>query len=46
MFDKNKSKTDEKDSSIVVFRPPKGSSKVIIGNGVKLQGELTKADEG
>ena len=45
MFDKNKSKTDEKDSTIDVFRPPKGSSKVIIGNGVKLKGEITKADE-
>ena len=45
MFDKNKSKTEEKDSTIDVFRPPKGSSKVIIGNGVKLKGEITKADE-
>ena len=45
MFDKNKSKTEEKDSTIDVFRPPKGSSKVIIGNGVKLKGEITQADE-
>ena len=45
MFDKNKSKTGEKDSTIDVFRPTKGSSKVIIGNGVKLKGEITKADE-
>ena len=28
-----------------VFRPAKGSAKVIIGNGVKLQGEITDADE-
>ena len=28
-----------------VFRPAKGSSKVIIGNGVKLKGEITDADE-
>ena len=28
-----------------VFRPTKGSSKVIIGNGVKLKGEITDADE-
>ena len=45
MFDKNKSKNEEKDSTIDVFRPSKGSSKVIIGNGVKLKGEITQADE-
>ena len=28
-----------------VFRPAKGSAKVIIGNGVKLKGEITDADE-
>ena len=28
-----------------VFRPAKGSSKVVIGNGVKLKGEITDADE-
>ena len=28
-----------------VFRPAKGSSKVIIGNGVKLKGDITDADE-
>ena len=28
-----------------VFRPAKGSAKVIIGNGVKLKGDITDADE-
>ena len=27
------------------FRPTKGSAKVIIGNGVKMKGELTNADD-
>ena len=42
MFEKDpNSKNDQPD----VFRPTKGSSKVIIGNGVKLKGEITDADE-
>ena len=28
-----------------VFRPAKGSAKVIIGNGVTLKGDITQADE-
>ena len=45
MFEKklpdSKSSNNKKD----VFRPPKGSAKVIIGNGVRLKGEITDADE-
>ena len=44
MFEKNKSKSPDGSNSDV-FRPMKGSAKVIIGNGVKLKGEITKADE-
>ena len=45
MFEKNK-KTDSSDSSSMdVFRPAKGSAKVIIGNGVTLKGDITEADE-
>ena len=33
------------DDSLSVFRPSKGSAKVVIGNGVKLKGEITDADE-
>jgi len=44
MFDKKKD-SNEPESSIDVFRPSKGSAKVIIGNGVKMKGEITKADE-
>ena len=43
MFDKKD--TNEPESSIDVFRPSKGSAKVIIGNGVTMKGEITKADE-
>ena len=42
MFEKKSPGTDDKPD---VFRPSKGSSKVIIGNGVKLKGEITDADE-
>ena len=44
MFEKNKT-PDKKSESLDVFRPTKGSAKVIIGNGVKLKGEITQADE-
>ena len=47
MFEK-KSSNDQlgiTDDSLSVFRPSKGSAKVIIGNGVKLKGEITDADE-
>ena len=42
MFDK---KEDNKNSSNDVFRPAKGSAKVVIGNGVSINGEIKKADE-
>ena len=47
MFEK-KSTNDElnkTDDSLGVFRPSKGSAKVVIGNGVKIKGEITDADE-
>ena len=46
MFEK-KSTNDESyktDDSLNVFKPSKGSAKVIIGNGVKMIGEITEAD--
>ena len=42
MFEKKSPNSNDKPD---VFRPAKGSSKVIIGNGVKLKGEITDADE-
>ena len=42
MFEKKLPNINDKTD---VFRPAKGSSKVIIGNGVKLKGEITDADE-
>ena len=44
MFDK-KSPVEEDKKTIDVFRPAKGSAKVVIGNGVKIKGEITDADE-
>ena len=44
MFDKNKDSSKDKET-VDVFRPMKGSAKVVIGNGVILKGEITKADE-
>ena len=46
MFDKKNNNTlvEEKTASDV-FRPAKGSAKVIIGNGVSIEGEIKKADE-
>ena len=47
MFEK-KSSNDQSgttDDTLSVFRPSKGSAKVIIGSGVKLKGEITDADE-
>ena len=43
MFDK-KSPVEEDKKTIDVFRPAKGSAKVVIGNGVKIKGEITDAD--
>ena len=45
MFEKNKKNQDSDDASMGVFRPAKGSAKVIIGNGVTLKGDITQADE-
>ena len=45
MFDNTTEKTEELDSSSNPFRPAKGSAKVIIGNGVKIKGEIMDADE-
>ncbi len=42
MFDK---KEDNTSSTTDVFRPAKGSAKVIIGQGVVINGEIKKADE-
>ena len=42
MFDK---KDDNSNSTPDVFRPAKGSAKVVIGHGVVINGEIKKADE-
>ena len=46
MFDKkNDNSSTEEKRSLDVFRPAKGSAKVVIGNGVSITGEIKKADE-
>ena len=45
MFVDKKDNTQNENENANPFRPAKGSSKVIIGNGVKLKGEITDADE-
>ena len=47
MFEKKSQNNQPKttNDNLSVFRPSKGSAKVIIGNGVKLKGEITNADE-
>ena len=45
MFEKKSFDSEGSSNKKDVFRPAKGSSKVIIGNGVKLKGEITDADE-
>jgi len=42
MFEK---KDDNSTSTPDVFRPAKGSAKVVIGHGVQINGEIKKADE-
>ena len=42
MFDK---KNENENSTTDVFRPSKGSAKVVIGHGVSIVGEIKKADE-
>ena len=45
MFEKKSKDSLKVDGAIDVFRPSKGSAKVIIGNGVTIKGEISKADE-
>ena len=45
MFDKKKDNFNEDKPMSDVFRPAKGSAKVVIGNGVSITGEIKKADE-
>ena len=45
MFEKKPTTSNDRTDQSDVFRPAKGSSKVIIGNGVKLKGDITDADE-
>ena len=47
MFEKNKDKEPDilLTRTLDPFRPAKGSAKVVIGNGVKIKGEITDADE-
>ena len=48
MFEKKsstKDQTNTTEDSFDVLRPAKGSAKVVIGNGVKIKGEITDADE-
>ena len=47
MFEKKSKENQEieNNSGIDVFRQTKGSAKVIIGNGVSIKGEISKADE-
>ena len=48
MFEKKSSTTDQTNTTedpFNVLRPKKGTAKVVIGNGVKIKGEITDADE-
>ncbi len=45
MFDKKTNNENELNITNNPFRSSKGSAKAIIGNGVKIKGELTDADE-
>ena len=46
MFDKKNNNTlNEEQNANDVFRPAKGSAKVVIGHGVSITGEIKKADE-
>ena len=46
MFDKKNNNTlNEEKNASNVFRPAKGSAKVVIGHGVSITGEIKKADE-
>ena len=39
------STTDQPKDSVSALKPAKGTAKVVIGNGVKIKGEITGADE-
>ena len=45
MFEKKSQNKISPDDSLGVFKPSKGSAKVIIGDGVKFKGEINDADE-
>ena len=47
MFEKKSSNdpSSNRGDALSVFRPTKGSAKVVIGNGVKMKGEINDADE-
>ena len=45
MFDKKDNENVEKRDNLGVFRAPKGSSKVVIGDGVTIKGEILNAHE-
>ena len=45
MFEKKTSSQSHNNDDLGVFKPSKGTKKVIIGNGVVFKGEITKADE-
>jgi len=47
MFEKKSTDkvSNDTDNSLGVFRPAKGSAKVIVGNGVKMKGGISNADE-
>ena len=45
MFEKKPTTSNDQPDQTDVFRPAKGSAKVIIGNGVTLKGDITDADE-
>ncbi len=45
MFEKKKDDTTNEEKGTDVFRPAKGSAKVVIGHGVSITGEIKKADE-
>ena len=45
MFNEKTDKTEELSSVASPFRPAKGSAKLIVGNGVRVKGEISDADE-
>lgn len=45
MFEKKSKENETINDDLGVFRPAKGTRKVIIGDGVKFKGEITDSDE-